>query len=214
VRAKAETALITPVVFTCIPLGAPVPTKSIRGTITGMEAGAPLPQGRPDQILVVKQGNNDVRVSLNPDSQVMTVSRASLAEVEVGTRLTLVGVPEGDGSQAAVSLWLFPGALHAGNRAWDLKPRSRLMSGSVTEITRAEGGMEMVVSLLPSGGQRGKSIRVLVRNDTPVVRMAKAELSILKPGNPVFLWSNKRVLDCAWETNLVFSGSDGLVPPM
>jgi hypothetical protein len=138
-----------------------------------------------------------------------TRKKASLDDVQVGTRVALIGIPQPNGLEAAISVWALPkGASDEGTSRWDLRPRSRRTFGTVIERATAHRGLELTLSYM----RRQK--RITVGAETSTVIVVAAERSILKPGTAIFLQPSKSSIDCEWEVDRVLAGADGLVPPM
>ena len=209
---------LTPVLFTCIPIGAVVPTKDLRGTIARIESGArPYREtglGRPGDesehdIIVVKEDAIETRIWLGPEPKIFAVTKASMDDVKTGTRVSLIGIPGSDGLEAAKSVLILPESLGgAGVNRWNTRLGSKMTTGRVTEITANDHVLELTLSY----NRRKK--KMIVETETPVVALAAADSSILQPATAVFIRSTKNVMDCEWEVYMVFAGIDRLVPPM
>jgi hypothetical protein len=91
----------------------------VRATITKIDGG----------VLTVKaRDGSEMTVKLADNAPVNEVVKASLDDVKTGAYVAVTGVPQPDGSQKALAVFIFADAqrgLAEGHRPWDFAPTAR-----------------------------------------------------------------------------------------
>ncbi|MBZ9998779.1 MULTISPECIES: hypothetical protein [unclassified Mesorhizobium] len=156
-----------------------------------------------------RQGGMD-KIKLAAGWKISGVAGASVKDIKLGDFLGIASVSKADGGSGALEVVVFPAALKGtgeGDRAWDLKPNSRMTNGTVADVTDVNG---RAVTLTYDNGQTKK---ISIPDKTPVVTFAPATPGDLKPGAPVVVTAT-RGADGTLSANRVVVGNNGVVPPM
>jgi hypothetical protein len=173
---------------------------SVRGGITAVSG---------DAITVHTTRNEDLRIALNPDTQVRAVTLANIADIKPGSYIGTAATPQPDGSLKALEVHVFPPAMAGsgdGHRAWDLKPNSTMTNGTVGDLVGSSG---RTLTLKYKGGEK----KVLVPDDVPIVNLEAGDRSLLKVGTKVVLFAT-RGADSGLTAGFISAGKDGVTPPM
>ena len=173
----------------------------VRGTIDRVEGG----------LYVVKARNGgEHRVRLADNVMVVSLTKASLADIKPGSYVGVSGMPQPDGSQKALEVHIFPEAMRGageGHRGWDLQPSSTMTNGAVDQTSATADGQ--VLTLKYKDGEK----KIIVTPQTPIVLYVPGDKSELKPGAPIFISAAKKQPDGTLETPRVNVGR-GVAPPM
>jgi hypothetical protein len=173
----------------------------VRGTIERIDGDIYLVKGRDGAELKVKLPDNVMVVSL---------TKASLADIKQGSYVGVSGLPQPDGSQKALEVHIFPEAMRGagdGHRGWDLQPSSTMTNGAVGETAASADGQ--VLTLKYKDGEK----KIIVTPETPIVLYVPGEKSELKPGAPVFISAATRQADGTLQSPRINVGR-GVAPPM
>ena len=107
---------------------APSPVR-VRATITSIDGG----------VLTAKARDGvEMKVKLADNAPVNEIVKVPLDDVKTGVYVAVTGMPQPDGSQKALAVFIFPEAqrgLAEGHRPWDFAPNSTMTPA--TEITAA-----------------------------------------------------------------------------
>jgi hypothetical protein len=173
----------------------------VRGTIERVEDG----------LYIVKARNGgEMKVRLPDNVMVVSLAKASLADIKPGSYVGVSGLPQADGSQKALEVHIFPEAMRGtgdGHRGWDLQPSSTMTNGAVDQTAASADGQ--VLTLKYKDGEK----KVVVTPETPIVIYVPGDKSELKPGAPIFISAAKKQPDGTLETPRINVGR-GVAPPM
>ena len=177
-------------------------TSNVRGTIEHVDGDA----------MRVKESNGDsVTVRLAQDAKIVSVSKASLADVKPGTFIGTAAMPQPDGSLQAIEIHIFPDSMRGtgeGHRAWDVGPGSSMTNGTVAqEVNKVEGNTLTVK-------YRGGDKAVTVTPSTKVVALVPGNRNDLKQNEKVLIPAATPVGNGSFEASRVTVGKDGVAPPM
>jgi hypothetical protein len=200
VRPLIAVALVAASTLYAIAQAPPSPTR-VRGTIESVGG---------DTIAVKSRGGEDVKLRMTGDTQVLGITRISLADIKVGSFVGTTTVPGPDGVDNAVEVHVFPENMRGtgeGSRPYDTRPNSSMTNATVAESVVGNDGHTLLVKY--KGGER----KVLVSPETPVVTYVPGDKSDLKAGAKVIAFI-KQLPDGSFETSRVNVGRDGLTPPM
>jgi hypothetical protein len=177
------------------------PPVRVRGTIDRMDG---------DLYVIKARGGSEVKVKLPDNVMIVSLVKASLADIKQGSYVGVAGMPQADGSQKALEVHIFPEAMRGtgdGHRGWDLQPSSTMTNGAVEQTAASANGQ--MLTLKYKDGEK----KIIVAPDTPIVTYVPGEKSELKPGAPIFIAAATKLPDGTLQTPRVNVGR-GVVPPM
>ena len=173
----------------------------VRGTIERVEG----------DIYVIKvRGGTEAKVKLPANVMVVSLVKASLADIKPGSYVGVSGMPQADGSQKALEVHIFPEAMRGvgdGHRGWDLQPSSTMTNGAVDQSSASADGQ--VLTLKYKDGEK----KIIVTPETPIVTYMPGDKSELKPGAPIFISAATKEADGVLTSPRVNVGR-GVAPPM
>lgn len=149
-------------------------------------------------------------VALMPGWKITGVAAASVDDIKPGDFVGVASLPKAAGGDGAVEVLIFPPALKGtgeGSYPWDVKPKSTMTNATVSNSVKGVDGRTL--SLSYKGGEK----KISIPEGTPIVTLAPATPTDLKPGAVVFVPA-KRGDDGALATGFVVVGANGVVPPM
>jgi len=169
------------------------PTVRVRGTITAIDGG----------FLTVKARDGaEMKLKLADNAPVNEIVKASLADVKTGAYVAVTGLPQPDGSQKALAVFIFPEAqrgLAEGYRPWDFAANSTMTNATVDNQVKGVDGQTLTVKY-KDGEQK-----VLVTPTTEITEAARKSAADLKPGQKVTVFAAKKQPDGTLEApNLSF----------
>lgn len=149
----------------------------------------------------------ELKIKLADNAPVNEVVKASLADVKPNSYIAVTGMPQPDGTQKAVALYIFPEAqrgLAEGFRPWDFSPKSTMTNATVdNQIASVDGPL---LTLKYKDGQQ----KVLVTPTTEVTTVVKKSAADLKPGQKIFIPGAKKLDDGALEAPNISFGDYGV----
>ncbi len=171
---------------------APPPVR-VRATVTNIDGG----------VLTVKaRDGSEMKVKLADNAPVNEIVKASLDDVKTGAYVAVTGLPQPDGSQKALAVYIFPEAqrgLAEGHRPWDFAPNSTMTNATVDNQVKSVDGQTLTVKY-KDGEQK-----VLVTPATEIIASARKSAADLKPGQKIFVIAAKKLPDGTLEApNLAF----------
>lgn len=144
----------------------------------------------------------EMKVKLADNAPVNEIVKASLADVKTGAYVAVTGMPQPDGSQKALAIYIFPEpqrGLAEGHRPWDFAANSTMTNATVDSQVKGVDGQTLTVKY-KDGEQK-----VLVTPATEIMASAKKSASDLKPGQKIFVIAAKKLPDGTLEApNLAF----------
>jgi len=177
------------------------PPVRVRGTIDRIEG---------DIYIVKARGGSEMKVKLPDNVMVVSLVKASLADIKQGSYVGVSGMPQADGTQKALEVHIFPEAMRGagdGHRGWDLQPSSTMTNGAVEQTAASANGQ--MLTLKYKDGEK----KIIVTPETPIVIYVPGEKSELKPGAPIFISAATKLPDGTLQAPRVNVGR-GVVPPM
>jgi hypothetical protein len=200
-RSLLITAAAASIVLPCAVLAAGT-TSNVRGTIEHVGG---------DTMQVKESNGTSLTVRLAPNAKIVSVSKASLADVKPGTFIGTAAMPQPDGHLQAIEIHIFPESMRGtgeGNRAWDGGTGSSMTNGTVgQQVDKVEGNTLTVK-------YRGGDKAVTVVPSTKVVALVPGDRNDLKANEKVFIPAATEVGNDSFEANRVTVGKDGVAPPM
>jgi hypothetical protein len=144
----------------------------------------------------------ELKIKLADNAPVNEVVKASLADVKPNSYIAVTGLPQPDGTQKAVALYIFPEAqrgLAEGFRPWDFAPNSTMTNATVDNQVASVDGPVLTVKY--KDGQQ----KVLVTPATEITTVVKKSVADLKSGQKIFIPGAKRQGDGSLEApNMAF----------
>ena len=177
---------------------AAAPTR-LRGTIASLEGNL---------LTVSTREGGRTAVNLAEPLTVAALRRVTLAEITAGTSVGVVAEP-GDDALRAVAITVLPPGVRINERqvAWDLTPNTSMNDGPVEAVVESGAGRELTLRI------NGRSVKVQVGPDTPLVMPIAAARADLVPGAAVFINAMPGA-DGQLSAARVVVGKDGVVPPI
>jgi hypothetical protein len=175
-------------------------TVRLRGTIEKLDGG----------VLAAKSDKgNELKINLAAKMLVVTVVKATLADIKPGDFIGSGAMPQPDGSQKAIEVHIFAETMRGtgeGFRPWDGAPNSTMTNGTVGESVTGVNGPVITVSY--KGGEQ----KVVVSPDVPIVKYELGDGSDLKPGAPFSILAATPQPDGSFDISRINVGKDGTVP--
>jgi Domain of unknown function (DUF5666) len=176
---------------------APPPVR-VRATIEKIDGG----------ILTLKARDGaEMKLKLADNAPVSEIVKASLGDVKTGAYVAVTGLPQPDGSQKAIALYIFPEAqrgLAEGYRPWDFAPNSTMTNATVDTQVAGKDGQTLTVKY-KDGEQK-----VLVTPATEITVATRKSAADLKPGQKVLVFAAKKLPDGTLEAPNISFGDYGV----
>ncbi len=184
-----------------LPAPAQTPPTPLRGKIATVDGHT---------VAVTTRDGNKVSVKLADPLSVSTVKPVDIATVKSGDYVGIAAEPEGKDTSRAIEVLVFPEAMRGageGHYGWNLTPSSTMTNANVSAVVQQRTGRDLDLSY------KGQTTRITVPPGTPVVTLAPAQATDLKPGAPVFLMATKQP-DGTFSAARITVGTAGVAPPM
>ena len=176
---------------------APPPVR-VRATITSIAGG----------VLTVKaRDGTEMKVKLADNAPVNEIVKASPSDVKNGAYIAVTGMPQPDGSQKALAVFIFPEAqrgLAEGHRPWDFAPNSTMTNATVDSQIKGVDGQTLTVKY-KDGEQK-----VLVTPATEITAATRKSAADLKPGQKITVFAAKKLPDGTLEAPNIAFGDYGV----
>jgi hypothetical protein len=176
---------------------APPPVR-VRATITSIDGG----------VLTVKARDGaEMKLKLADNAPVNEIVKASLADVKPGAYVAVTGMPQPDGSQKALAVFIFAEAqrgLAEGYRPWDFAPNSTMTNATIDSQIKGVDGQTLTVKY-KDGEQK-----VLVTPATEITAATKKSATDLKPGQKISVFAAKKQPDGTLEAPNISFGDYGV----
>jgi hypothetical protein len=170
----------------------------LRATITAIDGQALTVKGRDGAELKLKLADN---------APVSEIVKASFGDIKAGAYVAVTGMPQPDGSQKALALYIFSEAqrgLAEGHRPWDFAPNSTMTNATVDSQVSAIDGQTLVVKY-KDGEQK-----VLLTPATEITAATKKSAADLKPGQKILVLAAKKLPDGTLEAPNISFGDYGV----
>jgi hypothetical protein len=178
----------------------PAQTARLRGTIDKVDGNT---------LLIKARDGAQLTLTLADKAQVVSVVKASLADIKEGAFIGSGSMPQADGSQKALEVHIFAEAQRGtgeGHRPWDGAPNSTMTNGTAgTAVTGVDGS---TITVKYRDGEK----KIVVGPNVPIVRYEIGSPSDLKPGAAITVLAATKKPDGTFETARVNVGRDGVVP--
>jgi hypothetical protein len=175
-------------------------TIRIRGTIENVEG--------PNLAIKVRDGST-IQVKLDGNARFTAMVKATVADIKQGSFIGVTAMPQPDGSQKAIGLHIFMDAQRGVVQArWDREPGSTMTNADVESTVTGVDGQTMMVKY-PDGEKK-----IIVPQNTPVVKFAPGSSEDLKPGAQMIIFAAQKMPDGSIVAPAINVGRDGAAPPM
>jgi hypothetical protein len=175
-------------------------TVRLRGTIEKVDGSALAVKGRDGAPLTL---------TLTGNAQVVSVVKATLADIKEGSFIGSGAMPQADGSQKALEVHIFAESQRGtgeGHRPWDGAPNSTMTNGTAgTAVTGVDGP---TITVKYKDGEK----KIVVGPGVPIVRYEIGNASELKPGAAITVVAATKKPDGTFEAARINVGRDGVVP--
>jgi hypothetical protein len=165
----------------------------VRATITSVDG---------NMLNVKSRDGAELKLKLADNAPVSEIVKASLTDVKTGSYVAVTGMPQPDGSQKAIAVFIFPEALRGlaeGHRPWDFAPNSTMTNATVDNQVAGVDGQTLTVKY-KDGEQK-----VLVTSATEITASVRKSAADLKPGEKILIPAAKKLPDGTLEApNLAF----------
>ncbi len=177
----------------------PAQNRRIRGTIEGLDGNV---------LMVKARDGTSVKINLADNWQAISYTKATLADIKVGTFIGVGGTAQPDGSQKAVSINIFPESargLGEGFRPWDQAPNGTMTNANVAEAVAGVDGHTLLLKY--KDGEK----KIIVPPTTPISMFGPGDKAEVKPGAAVAITAVTKP-DGSLEATRVGVGRGGVVP--
>ena len=176
---------------------APPPVR-VRATITSIDGG----------VLTLKaRDGTEMKVKLADNAPVNEIVKASPSDVKNGAYIAVTGMPQPDGSQKALAVFIFAEAqrgLAEGYRPWDFAPNSTMTNATVDSQIKGVDGETLTVKY-KDGEQK-----ILVTPATEITAATRKSAADLKPGQKISVFAAKKQPDGTLEAPNISFGDYGV----
>ena len=179
-------------------------TQVVKGKIAAVEGST--------VVIDQAKGAGQAKVKLNDKAVIMTVGKATLAEIKPGAFIGVGAMPQADGSQKAIRVMIFPEIQRGtgeGHYPWTTPgsaPNSTMTNATVdTTVASVEG---QVLTVKYKGGAQ----KIIIGKDAQIVSNIPGTPADLKPAWPSPFRRRERDGDGSLETARVNIGRGDFVP--
>lgn len=147
-----------------------------------------------------------MKVQLAPNAPVSEIVKASLSDIKVGSYIGITAMPQPDGSQKALAIFIFPPGVHPaeGFHPWDYSPSSTMTNATVANQVSSVDGKTLTVKY--AGGEK----KIVVPADCVIVDSRKASATALKPGQKILIFAAKKQTDGTLQAPNISFGDYGI----
>jgi hypothetical protein len=175
-------------------------TVRLRGTIEKVDGST---------LTVKSRDGAQLTLTLTGNAQVVSVVKASLADIKEGSFIGSGAMPQADGSQKALEVHIFAESQRGtgeGHRPWDGAPNSTMTNGTAgTAVTGVDGP---TITVKYKDGEK----KIVVGPGVPIVRYEMGNAGELKPGAAITVVAATKKPDGSFEAGRINVGRDGVVP--
>jgi hypothetical protein len=179
-------------------------TQVVKGKVAAVEGST----------IVIDQakGAGQAKVKLNDKAMIMTVGRASLADIKTGAFVGVGAMPQADGSQKAIRVMIFPEVQRGtgeGHYPWTTPgsvPNSTMTNATVDTTVAAVDGQILTVKY------KGGTQKIVIGKDALIVSNVPGSAADLKAGVAITVPAAQRNDDGTFQTSRVNIGRGDFVP--
>jgi hypothetical protein len=203
-RTQGLAAIAVAVLVASAALAQKPQTQVVKGKIAAVEGST----------VVVDQakGGGQAKVKLKDKAVIMTVGKASLSEIKVGSYVGVGAMPQADGSQKAIRVMIFPEMQRGtgeGHYPWTAPgsaPNGTMTNATVdTTVSSVEG---QILTVKYKGGTQ----KIIIGSDANILSNIPGGMGDLKAGANITVPAAEVMADGSLETARVNIGRDGFVP--
>jgi hypothetical protein len=168
----------------------------LRGTIQRVEGNILFVKGPDGAPATLKLADNAV---------IVTIHKATAADIKEGDYIGSGAVPQADGTQKAVEVHIFAASQRGtgdGHRPWDGAANGTMTNGAVGNVVKSVDGPVVLVKY--KDGEK----KVIVGPNTPIVRYEVGGKADLKVGEPITVQAATKQADGTFTTNRINVGQD------
>ncbi len=174
------------------------PPMRVRATITRIDGS----------LLTVKTRDGaELKLKLADNAPVNEIVKASVGDIKAGAYVAVTGLPQPDGSQKALAVFIFPEAQRGvaeGYRPWDFAPNSTMTNATVDTQVAGKDGQTLTVKY-KDGEQK-----VLLTPATEITASTRKSAADLKPGQKMSVFAAKKQPDGTFEAPNISFGDYGV----
>jgi hypothetical protein len=169
----------------------------VRGTIEKVDGST---------LTVKSRDGVDLTVKLADNGPVRAVLKASLADIKVGSYLAITGMPQPDGSQKAMVVFIFPEGVHPpeGFSKWDFNADSTMTNATVDNAVTGVDGQVLTVKY-KDGEQK-----ITVPASAEIVTFKPATIADVMAGQKIFIVAARKLPDGTLEAPNIAVGDYGV----
>lgn len=176
------------------------PTQLVRGTIEKVDGSV---------IVVKDRSGADMTIKLADNPAVTTLVKINLADIKPGSFIGTAAMPQPDGSQKAIAIWIFPDwikppQLHT---PYDVRPGSTMTNAIVEQTVGGVDGQVLTVKY-PNGEKK-----IVIGSDTAMLTYERGDKAEIKTGAKVLVRAAKQA-DGSLTAGGLTTSKDGSMPPM
>jgi hypothetical protein len=176
------------------------PPIRLRGTIEKVDGNT---------LLLKTRDGAEATLTLADNALIVSVVKASLADIKEGAFIGSGAMPQADGSQKALEVHIFAESQRGtgeGHRPWNGAPNSTMTNGTVgTTVTGVDGS---TITVKYKDGEK----KIVVPPGVPIVRYEIGGRSELKPGASFTVLAATKKPDGTFSAARINVGRDGVVP--
>ena len=171
-------------------------TQRLHGTIERADGNTLFVKGPDGKPMTLKLADNAV---------VVTIHKASAAEIKEGDYIGSGAVPQADGSQKAVEVHIFASSQRGqgdGHRPWDGAANGTMTNGAVGNVVTGVDGPVLLVKY--KDGEK----KVIIGPNTPIVRYQVGSKADIKAGEPFSVQAATKQADGTFTAARINVGRD------
>ena len=168
----------------------------LRGTIQRVDGNILFVKGPDGAPATIKLADN---------AAIVTIHKASAADIKEGDYIGSGAVPQADGTQKAVEVHIFAASQRGqgdGHRPWDGAANGTMTNGAVGNLVKGVNGPVLLVKY--KDGEK----KVIVGPNTPIVRYEVGSKADLKAGEPFTVQAAAKQADGTFTTARINVGRD------
>jgi hypothetical protein len=178
-------------------------TQVVKGKIAAVEGST---------VVVDQAKGGQAKVRMTEKAVIMTVGKANLSDIKVGSYVGVGAMPQADGSQKAIRVMIFPEmqrGTNEGHYPWNApiaKPGSTMTNATVDTTVAGVDGQILTVKY-KDGTQK-----IIIGPDANILSNIPGSAGDLKPGANITIPAAEVNADGSLQTARVNIGRDGFVP--
>ena len=176
-------------------------TVRLRGTIESVEG---------NRVTIVTVDGTQAKLWLTQGANIVAVVQASLADIKAGSFVGSAARPNGDGTQQALEVHIFPEEMRGtgeGHRPYAPVPQATMTNGATSGLP-VSGVNGATITVRYKDGEK----KIVVPPDVPVLRYVRGDAGDLKVGASCTVTAATQRSDGSFEANRINVGRNGIVP--